>query len=533
MKNILPLACLLFIAGIGVMNLFGFDFNAFYIFLILLFLVVLSMVGWQNKKWRRAALLAAFFVLGMWRMAVVRPVINEGHVAFYNNQTVQLTGQIVAEPDGRVNGTKLTVGNINLLSSSVEFKSSSERLERVGGGAGKYLIKSTPLPILPSSEGRWFPLRGKILLSAENYPAYQYGDWVKFTCALERPEKIEDFDYGKYLAVKGVYSVCYRPENLTLASGNLFVGQKIYRKILAAKKHYREILNTAMVYPHSELLNGLVLGVRAGIPEKILQNFKDVGLTHIIAISGMNITIIAGLMMNLFIALGLRRGQAFYAAVGGLILFLLIIGWQASAVRAGIMGFIVLLAEKTGRLSKAARILLLAAVIILMINPQALLGDVGFQLSFLAVLGIMYFDAPLEKFLTKLKVPEFLEIKSSLKMTLAAQILVLPILVYYFGNLSLVAPVANILIVPLLPFVTILGFVIILAGLIWLPLALGLGLVARIFLGWIIWVAQIFARLPGAGIGMGQIDVVWAIIIYMIMGWGIFIIKNSKGKRQN
>ncbi|NMB48062.1 ComEC family competence protein [Candidatus Kuenenbacteria bacterium] len=486
-NKILPLTCSIFIIGIGSSQIART--NPFYCFIIFLLLIIFAVIFWQNKKYRVVALLAAFFVLGMWRYQITQPIINKGHVAYYNNQTVQLTGQIVAEPDGRVNGTKLTMGNI----------------------VGK--------------DGNL--LGGKILLSAENYPSYQYGDWLKFTCELERPEKIEDFDYGKYLAVKGIYSVCYRPEDLTLVDGKISMGQKIYRKILAAKKHYREILNTAVVYPHSELLNGLVLGVRAGIPEKILQNFKDVGLTHIIAISGMNITIIAGLMMNLFIALGLRRGQAFYAAVGGLILFLLIIGWQASAVRAGIMGFIVLLAEKTGRLSKATRILLLAAVIILMINPQALLGDVGFQLSFLAVLGIMYFDAPLQKFLTKLRVPEFLEIKSSLKMTLAAQILVLPILVYYFGNLSLVAPVANILIVPLLPFVTILGFVIILAGLIWLPLALGLGLVARIFLGWIIWVAQIFARLPGAGIGMGQIDVVWVIIIYMIMGWLIFIMKSK------
>ncbi len=506
MKNFLPVTCLIFIVGIGVSSFSNFYFDAFYIFLILLFSVVLSSLGWHNKRVRTAAILAVFLFLGMWRMAVARPVVNEGQVAFYNdNQKISLLGQIVAEPDEREKGTKLTVGNINIVGATLA-------VARDNNGQGQAL-----------------PLQGKILLSAENYPAYQYGDWLKFDCELQTPGKIEDFDYGQYLGVKGIYSVCYQPEELTLISGNLSAGQKFYRAILSAKKHYRDILNRAVVYPHSELLNGLTLGLRKGIPAEIMQNFQDVGLTHIIAISGMNITIIAGLMMNLFIALGLKRGQAFYAAVAGLILFLLMIGWQASAVRAGLMGFIILLAEKTGRLAKATRALLISAVIILFINPQALVGDVGFQLSFLAVLGIIYFDEPMEKFLTRLRVPQFLEIRSSLKMTLAAQILVLPILLYHFGNLSLVAPLANILIVPLLPFITILGFIMIFAGLIFMPVAVALGYVARIILGWIILVADIFAKLPGAGIGVKKFDFVYVVIIYMVMGWGIWI-KNQKLK---
>lgn len=529
MMKILPRACLFFIIGVGVVDFLNFGFDAFYVFLILLFLVVLSIAFWQNKKLKIVALLAAFFILGVWRYQISQPIINDGHVAFYNdNQKISLAGQIVAEPDERENGTKLTMGNIYFLPSSVAFNSPSGRMNGVGGGVGKYTSRiSAPLPTLPSSEGRR-NISGKILLSAENYPAYKYGDWLKFECQLKTPEKIEDFDYGEYLGVKGIYSVCYQPEQLTLIDSNLTLGQKIYRSILSAKKHYRDILNRAVIYPHSELLNGLTLGLRKGIPAHIMQNFQDVGLTHIIAISGMNITIIAGLMMNLFIALGLKRGRAFYAAVVGLILFLLMIGWQVSAVRAGIMGFILLLAEKTGRLARATRALLISAVIILLLNPRALMGDVGFQLSFLAVLGIIYFDKPMEKFLTKLKVPEFLEIRSSLKMTLAAQILVLPILIYHFGTLSLISPLANIVIVPLLPFITILGFIMILAGLIFMPLAILLGYVARIVLGWIILVAEYAARLPGAGIGVERFDFIYVVIIYMVLGWTIWIMKYTK-----
>jgi len=516
----------------------SFVLNPFYLFLILLVCLVLSISTWQNKKWRTATILAAFLFLGMWRMAVARPVINEGYVAFYNignvgatfavarndkgqgqalplqKTSMSMMGQIVAEPDEREKGTKLTVGNINIVGATLAVARDDN-----GRGQG-------------NGWGQAPPLHGKILLSAESYPAYQYGDWLKFDCELQTPGKIEDFDYGQYLGVKGIYSVCYRPEGLTLASGNLSIGQKFYRVILSGKKRYRDILNQAVIYPHSELLNGLTLGLRKGIPANIMQNFQDVGLTHIIAISGMNITIIAGLMMNLFIALGLRRGRAFYAAVGGLILFLLMIGWQASAVRAGLMGFIILLAEKTGRLAKATRALLVSAVVILLINPQALVGDVGFQLSFLAVLGIIYFDQPMEKFLEKLKVPQFLEIRASLKMTLAAQILVLPILIYHFGNLSLISPLANILIVPLLPFITILGFIMILAGLIFMPLAVVLGYLARVMLGWIILVADWFAKLPGAGIGVKKFDFVYVMIIYMVLGWIIWIRQKAKIKRQ-
>ncbi|OGG90543.1 hypothetical protein A3H03_00480 [Candidatus Kuenenbacteria bacterium RIFCSPLOWO2_12_FULL_42_13] len=505
LKKFLPLACLFFVFGVGVTNLIDFNLNPFYLFLILLCCVVLSILNWQKKKLRSAAMLAAFLFLGMWRFQISEPIINKNYAAFYNNQKISLVGQIVAEPDERENGTKLTIGKI--VGTHCHMPNGQCDYDRAYNNT---------------------PLRGKILLSAPNYPAYQYGDWLKFECALQTPGQIEDFNYGKFLAVKGIYSACYWPKKLAPLAGNLSMGQKTYRAILAAKKHYRDIINQSLIYPHSELLNGLTLGLRKGIPEKVIQNFQDTGLTHIIAISGMNITIIAGLIMNLFIALGLKRGRAFYMAVLGLVLFLLMIGWQASAVRAGIMGFILLLAEKTGRLNKSTRALLIAAVVILLINPKALLGDAGFQLSFLAVLGIIYFDEPIEKFLAKIKVPQALEIRASLKMTLAAQILVLPILVYTFGNLSFVSPLANILIVPLLPYATILGFIMILCGLIFLPAAILLGYAARIMLGWILLVAEFAARLPGAGIQVEKFDAIWVIIIYMMLGWWIYLIQKNR-----
>ena len=112
LKKFLPLACLFFVFGVGVTNLIDFNLNPFYLFLILLCCVVLSILNWQKKKLRSAAMLAAFLFLGMWRFQISEPIINKNYAAFYNNQKISLVGQIVAEPDERENGTKLTIGKI-------------------------------------------------------------------------------------------------------------------------------------------------------------------------------------------------------------------------------------------------------------------------------------------------------------------------------------------------------------------------------------------------------------------------------------
>jgi competence protein ComEC len=489
MKNFLPVLCLSFLMGIGLGTFFNFDFNPFGIFLILLFLIILSIAGAGNRKFKIAALGLAFLFLGVWRIKINEPIIDKENVAFYNvEEKLTFIGQVVGEPDERVNNTKLTMGKIILNKKS---------------------------------------LRGKILLSAPNFPVYQYGDWLQFTCPLETPAKIEDFDYGKYLAVKGIYSVCYWPEGIKFLENyqELNSWQKIQRSLINFKFKYKEAIDKTVRYPQGEVLSAMVIGLRRSIPQDVLDDFTKSGILHAISISGLHITIVVFLLLNFFITIGFWRKQAFWLAVISLITFLILIGFMAPAIRAGIMGFMTLLAMQIGRLNKGLNGLLLSAMILLLINPLLLIFDVSFQLTFLAMLGLIYFYKPVEKILEKMKVPERLQMRSSVAMTLSAQIFVLPLVLYYFGNLSPWSAITNILTMPVMPLVMILGFIGGL-GMIYLPLGQIVGYATNLVVGWIIWVTKEVSNLPGSGFHV-EISLFLVIIIYIIIVMGTVFFKRK------
>jgi competence protein ComEC len=242
------------------------------------------------------------------------------------------------------------------------------------------------------------------------------------------------------------------------------------------------------------------------------------GTSHITAISGMNIVIISEIVMFILIAIGFWRKQAFYISLVLIFLFIIMVGAPASAVRAGIMGAILLYAQKIGRISNAARIMVFAGTIMLIINPLLLRYDIGFQLSFIAVLGLIYIKPIFDAWLGKIKKQEQLSfILQIATTTIAAQFAVLPILVYNFGRISFIAPITNILIVPFIPFLTGLGLIFIGGTLVsffigkillW-PAYLGVTYVLRI-IDW-------FAKIPWASKEISGVSWIWLIAYYIIL----------------
>jgi competence protein ComEC len=222
-----------------------------------------------------------------------------------------------------------------------------------------------------------------------------------------------------------------------------------------------------------------------------------------VAISGLHITILAGILFYLFILLGVPRQKSFWPAVLILFLYVCMIGFRASAIRAFIMGTLVLYALKIGRLSKSINALVLAGAILLLINPKLLLWDVGFQLSFLAVLGILYFYPLLTKTLkhkntkTQLLNNRFVDVVVSIFfVTLSAQIFTLPLVFYYFRVISLVSPLANLLVLPILPVVMVSGLILIILGLIWSKLAFAFGILIWLLLSYIFKVVELLSQIP-------------------------------------
>jgi len=202
------------------------------------------------------------------------------------------------------------------------------------------------------------------------------------------------------------------------------------------------------------MFSAMVLGDKSLLSNETKDNFSLTGTRHILAISGMHLAIVAVVVWQILISLGLWRRQAFWGSLLAIAIFVLLVGMPPSAVRAGIMAGLYLLARRVGRPSQSWRLLLLAAALMLLFDPGLLFYSVGFQLSFLAVLGIIFFMPFFERLLSFIKW-DFL--RSLISVSLSAQITTWPLVAIYFDMFSLVGIVANLIVVPLLPLVMILG----------------------------------------------------------------------------
>jgi competence protein ComEC len=384
----------------------------------------------------------------------------------------------------------------------------------------------------PEMKGRYQDLtvkaenNEKFLALAGIFPEYNYGDVLKVDCKLEIPKNIDEtFDYKMYLAKDGVYYLCNNPkiENTGENKGN-----KIYATLLKIKDKFNAKIMSIMPSPQSGLLSGLLIG-GSGLLSKDYQNyFSLTGTTHIVAVSGYNVTIVAEYLMLLGLFIGFWRPQAFWFAAIGIVLFVVLTGMPSSAVRAGVMGILLIWAIKNGRLANAQNAILFAAVIMLLLNPMLLRWDVGFQLSFLATLGIVYvypiFQNLIMKWTDARSVPTMLEI---LFLTLSAQTFVLPVLMVNFGKLSLISPLANVLVLPIIPLTMLIGFIAILFSFIIYPVGQVMAWLAFLPLKYETFVIKYLASLKYASVDISNFPW-WLIVVwYIILGGGIILVRRK------
>ncbi|MFA6391601.1 MAG: ComEC/Rec2 family competence protein [Patescibacteria group bacterium] len=456
-----------FICGIGIAS-FGADIDPFFTYVLFFGLTVVLVFIWQKKLWRLLLLCLLGIIIGIWRFNLSKPNISEQHIAFYNGSEKEFRGIIIEEPDVRKEQVKLTVR--------------------------------------PESHA------GKVLLNTQLFPEYQYGDRLEIKCNLEAPEKIEDFAYDKYLSRFGVYSICYRPKIKVISQNN---GSRVLSHMFGIKNKFIQNINRQLPEPQSSFLGGLLLGAKRGIPDDLMENFNRTGTTHIVAISGYNITIIAVLLLSACKNLSIPRKRAFWLIVTALLFFMLITGAQSSVVRAVVMGIVMLIAKQLGRLSRITNTLVLTAVIMLVINPKVLIFDAGFQLSFLATMGLIYLSPMLEKIFTRL--PNIFQIRESFIATTSATIFTLPLILFQFGRLSVVAILVNILILPIIPFAMGVGFLTGLLSFIFPPLATVFSWIVWLMLAYIIKVVELFSDLQFASINISEFSLAMLIAGYLLI----------------
>jgi competence protein ComEC len=368
------------------------------------------------------ALCILMLALGAGRFLLAVPRFGETALATYNNVGwVTLEGVVVGEPDEREHYTNLRV--------------QAERLT------------------LPDGTER--ESEGLALVKADRYPLRRYGDRVRVEGLLETPPVFEEFSYREYLARQGIHSLIRRAQVTLLAENQ---ASPLRYHLFAFKRYAQSTIARILPEPQAALLTGILLGVETGIPSDLMDDFAATGATHIIVISGFNITIVAGIFAGLARRLfGQRR--AVWIAIAGVVVYTIFVGASAAVVRAALMGLLYLWGRHLGRAAFAPASLAAAAIGMTALNPYTL-WDVGFQLSFAATMGLVFYTEPLEQVferaLTRITSLERAKqivglVSDALIVTLAAQITTTVIILNYFGRLSLITLLTNFLILPAQP----------------------------------------------------------------------------------
>ena len=458
--------CLSFIAGLAAA---AFSWDYFHPQTSLVFLAaVLALAAGAaagRKKFFVPALLAAAFFCGFWRLALANNASQAQSALLAKGQEIALTGVISGEPDQRQTHSQYTLGDLRLPQT-----------------------KQT--------------LPGKILVFADTYPLYQYGDQVLVSGLLAKPEPVGGFAYDRFLRRHGIWGLMYYPR-LELAA----IGQGVWfwEKIFSAKNRFRQAINIGLSGEAADLARAMLLGDKREIGAGLRTDLSRTGLSHLAAISGLHISLVATLAMSFLLALGCPRRWSFYSVTALLFFYILLVGLPASALRAGLMGFLALWASYLGRFGKLTNSLVLAAALLLMANPWLLRDDIGFQLSFSATLGLAWFYPLGRAAWQKLAAGRyFVRVRlakaatEAALVTLSAQTLAGPLVVHYFGILSLIAPLANVLVLWTLPFLMVSALVALVLGAFWPAAAPWFFLPARVCLDYLLLVVHWGARVPGA-----------------------------------
>jgi competence protein ComEC len=489
--------CLSFIIGTAFASFLKIPYFIIGIFLIVA--IVLVILFWQTShqsklgagQGKKEMVVLGFClmiaVLGVWRYQSATKV-SVGDISQFNGKgKIVFAGIIDKEPDRRMENQKIIIKIVKVVG-----------IDRIIGG--------------------------RVLITVNKYPEYSYGDEIKISCKLQEPKNFEGFDYQQYLAKDDIYSVAYNPQAEITGRDK---GNKIKASLFKLKDKFEGNLGKILPEPQASYADGLVLGEKSTLPQNILNNFSTVGITHIIALSGFNITIIAESLRRFFNSIMVSRNSSFWITVIFIIGFVVMTGASASIVRAAVMGILLILARKSGRLYSIRNALVFAGLIMIFLNPKILRFDLGFQLSFLAALGLIYISPLFEKYF--LWLPKRFDIQGIASATLGAQLAVFPLLLFSFGKLSLISPVANLLI---LPFVPLAMFWIFLSGFlsfIWLVPTRIIAWISWLILTYQIKIAELLAKIPYAAINV-NIGWVWLVVMYAAL-WGVIIL-NSKIKMQ-
>ncbi|MFA6405527.1 MAG: ComEC/Rec2 family competence protein [Candidatus Paceibacterota bacterium] len=378
--------------------------------------------------------------------------------------------------------------------------------------------------------------KSSVLLVADRFPEFNYGDKIKVSGRLDLPKNFTsdngtEFDYVSFLAKDKINFLIYDP-NIEQIEG--YGGNKIVASLYALKNIFIKNISAVVPEPNSSFLSGVIFGTKQSLGEALLNDFKKVGLIHMVVLSGYNITIIAIGVFYVTAFLN-RRNLSFILSIIFIVLFATMVGWGATVVRAVIMALIAILARFLGRPADALRWLFIAGLLMLIWNPLILFYDPSFQLSFMATLGLILFSQFIFNFISERKLAKYIPTKFGLReivaSTLAVQFFVLPLLIKMSGFVSLISFLINPIVLPLVP--AVMGFGALTGAIGLLPwvgqiLSWPFGVASYFLTQIIISLTEFSANIPFATLQTGSISL-WLILIWYL-AYGFLYWKFVKNK---
>jgi competence protein ComEC len=369
----------------------------------------------------------------------------------------------------------------------------------------------------------------KVLVTTDRHTDVAYGDSVSVSGRLQKPESFttdlgRTFNYPGYLQAKGIeYSISFANVEV-IDSG---YGNPVIALLLSAKQAFLGATERVIPEPAAGLGSGLLLGVKSALGEDIENDFRKTGIIHIVVLSGYNVMLVATFMLFVLSYVMSPRWRL-VAGIISIVAFALVVGLSATVVRASIMAILVLIAQTFGKQYDVMRALLFAGAIMLLINPYLLMYDIGFQLSFMATLGLILIVPHFES--KGITGSNIFGMRDFFFATISTQIAVLPLLMYHIGEVSIVSVVVNMLVLPMVPIAMLLTFITGLVGLVSSTIASIFGFAALLSLNYILLIAKWFAALPFAAITVPQFSFLGVALLYIVFagvyGYIIFNTKN-------
>lgn len=499
LKRPLCLFCAAFIAGILVLN--GLGIYCFLSFIILWAITLLILFNKINKIILPAFISLIFFIAGGLLLFNAEKTYMHTFEGYYG-KPVTVEGYIDSEAETAGDKIKFVLK----IKKIIEGKQQKEI-------DGKIFVSIY-------TGGR--DNEGNIT------PAYRTR--VSFTADIDKPRPATNpggFDYRKYLCSIGISGSVYLRNISEINVLGTEKGGYLHKLGFKIKNTVLAIVEYCLDKNQAGLLAGMIIGYKDGLDEEAFNAFSRAGLTHIMVASGMNVAFIILPLTFIFKKMHLPNLPANLITILVLILFVFVTGFSASVVRAVIMGIIILTGKIIMRETDIYTSIAAAAVILLSVNPFTLF-DIGFQLSFAATISLVLFYPKIKVYTVHKYIPEI--ISDTLAATLAAQVGVIPVTLYYFNNLSIISILSNLLVVPVVQIITIIGFIMVFTGLLNIYGALLVGYINNTFLSFVLFVTETSAKLPFASIKLPTPSLTLILLYYC---WLLYLLKGRQLIKNN